>query len=241
MQNYTSKILVLIVIVLIGIQVNAQKNVDITVAMGSVHPLKNFKEEGYAQNGFNLQVTADYPLFDLFSVSGKFMFANAGLNQTRYKSFLTSTYSDYMSDVFRFDLTDWIWATPLVGLKYRYPIIIQKFYLTAAAYSGLSYHQTPDLNMSVLHEAENKEFIVQTSSNYNLSIPVLGEIGVLFKANDNLLFNISISYFGANATYNQEAYTINHDTKKTDERLSNEEFNIPIQTIQSSFGLVYRL
>ncbi len=224
-----------------SVQLNAQKEIDLTISMGSVHPISSFTEQGYAQSGFNLQITANYPLFDLFSLSGKFMFANAGLDHVKYQGHLNSTYPDFMSDVVRYDINNWLWAAPMIGLKYRYPIVIQKFYITAAAYSGMSYHQTPDLNSTAINEETNRNFIIETTSDYNLSIPVYGEIGALFKANNNISFSVAIGYFNSSTQYDQNAYTINSTSGIIDEIVSESEITIPIKALQTSFGLVYKL
>ena len=241
MLKFKLRFFTLILFTILSVLVFAQKAFDITIAMGSVHPLESFQEEGFAESGFNLQATVDYPLFGFFSVAGKFVFGNASINEANYRNFLNSQLEDYLPNSYRYDINNYVWVAPMVGLKYRYPIVMQKLYVEAGIFSGVSFNQTPDLNMSILIEDINRTIVTETLGSYNLSVPLLAELGFRFNSSNNLAFRANVGYSQSTTKYDREIRSVNTDTGITDEILDNLSYIVPIKNIITSVGIIYRL
>jgi hypothetical protein len=237
----------LVILFTATIYCEAQENFKVGITMGQVYPLNEFKstdnsstKSGYAQTGFTLNVDGDYYIHNRFSFTLRFHLGNAPINQSAYKEKLNTELKDYFSaeDTVRYNINYWQWATPLVGFKVNYPIVLNKIYIEAGIFSGVCFIQLPDQNL-IFNDKKNKQFIIsQTIENTDISIPLVINGGFRFRINNSVQLKLNAEYFQTKANYNHVSYIEKEGTTERTE-IKKYELNAPIQTLNASLGLVY--
>ena len=225
----------------------SQEKFKATVSMGEVFPLNNFKNtdlnssvSGYAQNGFTLNVDGDYFIINRLAVTLRFHFGNAPINKDAFKNFLVNDLQGYYppADTAQFEMNAWQWVTPLIGLKYNYPIVINKVYIEAGAFTGLCFIQIPNQNL-IYNDKVNNRLVVSHNIETNcISMPLALNAGIRFKINPTVQLKIAAEYFSARSQYTHESYYQWQNSVEQIE-ISKTEFNVPIQTVNVTAGLVY--
>jgi len=215
--------------------------------MGQVYPLNEFKsidpastKAGYAQTGFTLNVDADYFLHNRFSLAVRFHFGNAPINQNEYKKHISSELQEYFSeiDTVQYDINSWQWASPLIGCKFNYPIVLNKIYAEAGIFTGVSFNQIPDQNL-VFNDKKNKQLIIsQNVEDSDISIPLAFNAGFRFRINKLVQFKVNAEYFQTKINFNHLSYTKRESSDVINE-IAKNEYTIPVQTLNVSVGLVY--
>lgn len=244
----TLKILLLpIFLFSVSILCQAQENFKVGISMGEVYPLGIFKstvassnKAGYAQTGFTLNVDGDYFLQNRFSVSLRFHFGNAPINQSEYKVRLDKELKNYISenDTVQYDINSWQWVSPLIGCKFNYPIVLNKVYIEAGIFTGINFTQIPNQNL-VFNDRKNKQLVIsQNIETSDISIPVSCNAGFIFRINKTVEFKLNAEYFRSKATYNHVSYLEKENSTENIE-IAKYELNVPIETINATLGLVY--
>jgi hypothetical protein len=227
----------------------AQDKFKVGVSMGQVYPLNEFKSvgpasnaAGYAQTGFTLNVDGDYFIQNRFSLSLRFHFGNAPVNQAEFKNRLDNELKDYFTeiDTLHYDINYWQWVSPLIGCKFNYPIVSNKVYVEAGIFTGISFIQIPDQNLAMVttYKSHQKLLISKNIEKNDISIPFAFNAGFRFRINNSVQFKINAEYYQTKANYNHESYFQSLDTAAL-EKIEKYAFNVPIQTINATIGLVY--
>jgi hypothetical protein len=218
-----------------------------SLTMGQVYPLGTFSStnhfsntSGYAQTGFTLNIDGDYHLNNRLDASLRFHFGNSPIDQVEFSKRLSNELAGYVSgtDTVQYAISYWQWASPMVGLKYNYPIIINKVYVEVGAFTGISIIQLPDQNL-IFNDKVNKQFIVsQTIDNTNISLPFAINGGFRFRINQQVQLKINAEYFRTKANYEHVSYYQLENTTEQVE-IKKSEFDVTIQTLDITAGLVY--
>jgi hypothetical protein len=226
---------------------NAQEKFKVGISMGQVYPLDEFKSidpasnnAGYSQTGFTLNVDGDYFLHNRFSVTFRFHFGNAPINRAEFKKKLDNELKDYFSesDSVQYDINYWQWASPLIGCKFNYPVVLNKIYVEAGIFTGVNFTQIPDQNL-VFNDKKNDRIVVsQNFENSDISIPFSFNAGLRFRINKSVELKVNAEYFQTRAKYNHVSYSEKQNSDVKIE-IANYELNVPVQTINATIGLVY--
>ena len=215
--------------------------------MGQVYPLNEFKsinpgsnKAGYAQTGFTLNVDGDYFLHNRFSVSLRIHFGNAPINLSIFKDRLNNELKAYISanDTVQYDINYWQWVSPLIGCKYNYPIILNKVYVEAGIFTGVNFIQIPNQNLVFNDKANKQSIISRNIGNSDISLPFALNAGVRFKINESVQLKVNAEYFQTKASFNHKSY-ISKEGSTENTPITEYQFNVPIQTLDASIGLVY--
>jgi len=247
MNNKLFTILICLAITLFSTEVFSQDKFRASLSMGQVYPLGNFKSidqssknSGYAQTGFTLNIDGDYHLHNRLAVSLRFNFGNSAIDQYEYSKRLMSELSGYVSetDTVQYDINYWQWASPMIGLKYNYPIVINKIYVEVGAFTGINFVQIPDQNL-FFNDKENKRIIIsQNVGNTDITLPLAVNAGFRFRINERVQLKLTAEYFNTNANIDHVSYYQLENTTQQVE-IKKDEFDVTIQTLNVSAGLVY--
>jgi hypothetical protein len=225
----------------------AEENFKVGISMGQVYPLNGFKSidvvsktAGYAQTGFTLNVDGDYFLHNRFSVTFRFHFGNAPINQPEFKNRLDTELKDYLTDndTVKYDINYWQWVSPLIGCKFNYPIVMNKVYVEAGIFTGINFTQIPDQNLVFNDKKNNWLIISQNIEKSDISIPFSVNAGFRVRINKSVELKANAEYFQTKANYNHVSYYQKENSAEKIE-ISKYEFNVPVQTINATLGLVY--
>ncbi|HNW51405.1 MAG TPA: hypothetical protein PKH79_10000 [Prolixibacteraceae bacterium] len=225
----------------------AQEKFKASISMGPVFPLGEFKsadinsaKAGYAQSGFTLNVDGDYFINNQFSFSMRFHFGNASINQSGNTKQLYSGLKKYYntSDTTEYDISFWQWASPQIGCKFHYPLVVNKLYLEAGAFTGISINQIPDQNAVYKDVKKDQLVISQNDGNNDISMPLSLCAGCRIQISKTMQCKVNLEYFRTNITYSHSIYTQSSETSNKT-FISGSDYKIPIQTFDASIGLVY--
>jgi hypothetical protein len=227
---------------------NAQEKFKTAISMGQVFPLGEFNsiditsaKAGYAQRGFTLNIDGDYFINNQFSVSMRFHFGNAGINRSGNGKLLYNGLQNYFTsgnDTLEYDINYWQWASPQIGCRYHYPIVLRKLYFEAGIFTGISINQIPDQN-AVYKDVKNDQLVIsQNDGNNDISVPLSLCAGCWFQITKVMQFKVNLEYFRTSINYSHSIYTQSSESSyKT--LISSTNYTIPIQTLDLSVGLVY--
>jgi hypothetical protein len=231
----------------VSIVCQAQEKFKVGISMGQVYPLNDFKSiapalltAGYAQTGFTLNVDGDYFLHNRFSVSLRFHFGNAPINQPEYKKKMANELAGYFStnDTVQYDINYWQWVSPLIGCKFNYPIILNKVYVEAGIFTGINFTQIPNQNL-VFNDKANKQLVIsQNVETTDISIPLSCNAGFRFRINETIELKVNAEYFQTNTSFNHVSY-VKKDNSNVKTEIAKIENQIPIKTLNATLGLVY--
>ncbi len=231
----------------------AQSDFKFGISMGPVISLGDFNNtddntfnSGYAKTGFSLTVDGDYYIHNRVSISAAFHFGNAAIDGSKYSNRLYNELSAYLppieekSEDVKFSINEWLWAAPIIGVKYNYPLSINKIYVEAGAFSGVNFTQIPDQNLFYPDHKNNREILSQNIEDKDISIPILLNAGIRFKINEKIQFSIRSEYYYTRAVFTHVSY-IKIDNSVENTELFKNSFSVPIQTINFKAGLIYNL
>jgi hypothetical protein len=247
MKKAQIQIIVYLALTLISTICFAQEKFRASISMGQVYPLGRFssidqtsKQSGYARTGFTLNIDGDYHIHNRLAVSLRFLFGNSQINQTEFRKFLNNELSGYISstDTIQYNINYWQWASPMVGLKYNYPIIINKFYLEVGAFTGVNFVQIPDQNL-YFNDYINKRAIVSQNVGFSdITLPLAVNAGLRFRINPQMQLKLNAEYFYTKTSIDHVSY---YQLTNSIEQVEIEkyQFDVPIQSLNISLGLVY--
>lgn len=251
-KNY-KHILLIFTLLLTILTCNAQSDFKLGISMGPVIPIGEFQNtddisynSGYAKTGFSLTVDGDYYIHNRVAVSAAFHFGNSAIDGVKYSNRLYNELTAYLppiednTDDVKFTINEWLWTATLIGVKYNYPISINKVYVEAGVFSGINFTQIPDQNLFYPDDKNDREIISQNVEERDISIPVLINGGVRFKINERIQFNIYSEYYYTRADFTHVSY-IKLDNSVENTEIFNNSFSVPIQTINFKAGLIYNL
>lgn len=230
-------------------QTFAQSPVKFGIAMGSTLPLGQFKssnnsnfDAGFAQQGFTLTFDGDYYLHNRFSLTGRFHFGSAPINKSESYDWTKSVLGEYFNDdSLIFSAGYWQWSAPLVGAKYNYPIIINKFYIEAGVYSGLNISTIPTLYMEITDSKNKRIIFSQNLSKTNYSIPIMTDLALRLEINKQIQFKIQAGYYRSTSKHKHISYYVNENSTRPNEEINNINYNTKIESLSFSAGLTYTL
>jgi hypothetical protein len=247
MKKVKSFILVNLILAVISTACFAQEKFNASLSMGKVFPIGKFsnsditsKQSGYAQSGFTLNIDGDYFLHNRIAVSLRFNFGNAPINQSEFRKYLNNELSDYIkeTDTVQYNINYWQWASPMIGLKYNYPIVINKFYFEAGLFSGISLVQIPDQNL-YFNDTKNKRIVVsQNVGKTDITFPLAINTGLRYRINPRMQFKLNAEFFTAKTSIEHVSY-FQVEKSTAQNEIEKYSFNVPIQTLNLSAGLVY--
>ncbi len=229
-----------------------QSKFKVDISMGPVFPLGKFKStdnsslnSGYSKNGFSLSIDGDYYLHNRVSITGRFLFGTTTIDGSKFSSRLYNELSNNLppiesSEDVKFIINDWLWAAPLLGIKYNYPIIINKFYFEIGAYTGVSFNQIPDQNLYYHNITDKHEILSQNIEQKDISIPLVLDGCLRYKINERIQFKISAEYFNSRANYTHISYMRNEGSTELHE-INKNSFSVLINTLSLRAGLIYNL
>jgi hypothetical protein len=245
------KFLILLILLLTGTlaQSFAQSPIKFSIAMGSTLPLGQFKsynntnyDAGFAQQGFTLTFDGDYYLHNRFALTGRFHFGSAPINKSEGYNWTKSVLGEYFNDdSLIYSSGYWQWSAPLVGAKYNYPIIINKFYIEAGVYSGLNISTIPTLYMEITDSENKRTIFSQNLSKTNYSVPIMTDLALRLEINKNIQFKIQASYYRSASKHKHVSYYVNENSTSLNEEINNIDHNIKIEALSFSAGLIYTL
>lgn len=247
MKNIQSAIFICLMLILITATAIAQEQFRASLSMGPVIPLGKFSsanitstKSGYGQSGFNLNIDGDYYIDNRFAVTLRFLFENSTIDNSNYQKFLKTELSDYISatDTVHYDINYWQWTSPMVGIKYNYPIVMNKLYIETGIFSGINFLQIPDQNLLFTDETNKRTIISQNVGTTDITIPLAVSCGLRYRINPKMQLKLNAEYFRTKTSFEHVSYYQNENT--TDQKVIKKYTSaIPIQTLNLSLGLVY--
>lgn len=231
------------------INANAQSPIKFGIAMGSTLPIGQFKsnnnmhfDAGFAQQGFTLTFDGDYYLHNRFALTGRFHFGSAPINKNEAYNWASSVLGDYFNnDSLIFSAGYWQWSAPLIGAKYNYPIIINKFYIEAGIYGGLNISTIPTLYMEIVDSKNKRTIFSQNLSKTNYSAPIMADLALRLEINKQIQFKVQAGYYRSASNHKHVSYYVNENSTSLSEEINNFEHNITIESLSFSAGLIYTL
>jgi len=251
MRNKIATIGFFVLLTAISLISFGQKGFKVGIAMGSVIPLADFKStninslnSGYAENGFMLNFDGDYFLHNRLAVSARFHFGMTSINEPAYIKRLESDLNGYLSaddEKNIYNINIWQWSAPMVGLKYNFPLVINKLYIEAGAFSGICFTQIPNQSLHIEDEVNQKAIISENIGERSTAIPVMADLALRFIANERMQFKIASSYFQSKADFLHANYIIKYNSTEVETELGNNNYSVPIKNLNLSIGLIYKL
>jgi hypothetical protein len=243
--------LVIVFAFLFSNNIIAQDKFHVGISMGQSTPISDFKstediyqKSGYSETGFVLIFDGDYYLHNRFAVSARFNFGLTSMNESEVSNWLDSEMFDYLNentDNNLYSIDYWQWSSPMLGIKYNYPIFINKLYIETAAFSGISIVPIPNQNLKIIDDINKQAIYSENISTNSISIPIMVDAAFRYKLNEELQIKITASYFQTNVKYDHFNYIVNENSNKIDEELKKTPVELPIQTLNFSIGLIYKL
>lgn len=249
-MKYTKKIsFFILVLVLFSTTAFSQDKFFASVSMGKVFPFDQFassnlesKNSGFSKDGFNLSIDGDYQLHRRWAASLRLNLMNTTFNEESVIQLLKNEMSSFAkaTDSVQFDISYWLWISPMVGVKYNYPIIINKLYVEAGIFSGINFVQIPDQNVYFNDKEKERTVFSQNMGETDITFPLAANIAFLYRLNKRMQLKISSEYFSTRTAFDHKTfYRMNKGTEAVE--LSGYHVNVPIKTMNITLGLVYNL
>ena len=248
-MNHQLKLAILITILLIYTGHSfAQSKFKAGVSMGIVNPLNEFRSTemkslnaGFSEMGVTLNFDGDYYITHRLSFSARFHFGLADINKSKTYEWLKDEMNNYFiaDSLTSSNIGYWQWSAPLLGVKYNYPIIINKFYFETALFSGLNISPIPTQSIIFTDPTIKRTYFSDNKPGSDISIPIMIDGCFRIVLNENLQLKLLASYYKTNISYlhknsfqdiNNEIYDINEF-----------EIKVPLNTIDFKLGLIYTL
>ena len=250
MKKFTIIAVLLFISIVFPLENYAQDNFKVGISMGTVLPLSQFKSNdynsmpaGFSQSGFSLSFDGDYYFINRLAVSARFNFGLSSIDKATVADWLDNQVTDYLSDNTDNNLYSvdyWQWSAPMLGLKYNYPIVINKLYLDVAGFSGLSIVQTPNQNLKIIDDENKQAIYSENVESKTLSLPLMFDGGIRYIATDNIQVKLMASYFQSKISYDHVNYIVKENSTDS-ELLHRETYKLPLQTLSFSIGIIYNL
>jgi hypothetical protein len=244
----TVYIILLLVISLLSFGQNGFK---VGIAMGSIMPLNQFKSttistntSGYSENGVSLSFDGDYFLHNRLAVSLRLNFGMTSIDEPSVIKKLDADVTGYLSSEVEnnsYYITYWQWSSPLLGLKYNYPVLINKLYVETGIFSGISFAQIPEQNLAIKDEVNKQMIYSENIGENSTSVPLMADLALRYVLSKQIQLKFSTSYFHSKANYEHINYTVDKDATEITKMISRYNVSAPIETMNFSIGLIYSL
>lgn len=247
----TIALALLLLAIITSNQVLSQNGFKVGISMGPVYPIGEFKNAdyqslpaGFSQSGFNMSFDGDYYLIHRLAISARFNFGLSSMDKVSVADWLDAELSEYLStnasnNLYSIDY--WQWTAPMLGLKFNYPILINKLYVEAAAFSGLSIIHTPDQNLTIKDEENEYSVYSENIESTSYSIPIMVDFGLRYYASKNIHLKIYTSYFQSEANYERVNYIVKDNSTEVWKELGASKITLPIKTMSINLGIVYSI
>lgn len=250
MNKIKKNLLAIFLFIIIGFNGFTQNEFRVGISMGSVYPLNNFKSadyqklsSGYSKSGYSLNFDGDYYFHRRLAISARFNFGLTSMNKVAVADWLDAEMINYLSENIEnnlYSIDYWQFSSPMLGLKYNYPIVMNKFYVEIAGFSGLSIVNTPNQNLKIIDEVNKQAIYSENISSKTLSVPLMFDGGFRYVANKNIQLKLQASYFQTKAKYEHINYIVKENSTEPEE-LQRSNIEIPIKTLNFSIGIIYNL
>lgn len=228
-----------------------QENFRAGISMGTLFPIQEFKSTnqdnlnaGFSENGFSLKFDGDYYLHNRLAVTARFNFGMSSMNKSAVGNWLDSEMFDYLNDQQednKYSIDYWQWSAPMLGLKYNYPIVINKVYIETGAFSGISIIRTPDQNLKIVDETNEQVIYSENIQSTSINVPLMLDAGIRIILNDRIELELKSSYFQSKADYEHVDYIVKDNSREVSEEISRKTIEVPVKSINLNIGLTYRL
>ena len=218
--------------------------------MGPVLPLGEFKSvdnsnlnAGFAGSGFTLNFDGDYYLTHRIAFSARFHFSLSSFNDVEVADWLKQEAGGYYKEdtMAIKSIGYWQWSSPLVGIKYNYPIVINKLYFDAGAFSGVCIASVPTQSLKIDDPDNQQIFYSENITKTNYALPLMLDAGLRLRFNDTIQLKLMASYYQSKITYQHVNYIISESTPLKPQTISTQDMTVPLKTLNFSVGLVYSL
>lgn len=250
MKKFTFVAILLFVFSILPLVNNAQDNFKVGISMGPVFPLNQFKSNdysampvGFSQSGFSLSFDGDYYFIHRLAVSARFNFGLSSMDKVAVDDWLDHQMTGYLSantDNNLYSVDYWQWSAPLIGLKYNYPIVINKLYVDVAGFTGLSIVQTPNQNLKIIDEDNKRAIFSENVDSKTTALPFMFDGGLRYVATNNIQVKFMASYFQSKANFDHVNYIMKENATEPD-LLQTKSYNLPVQTLSFNIGIIYNL
>ena len=218
--------------------------------MGSVLSLGEFKSvdnsnqnAGFAGSGFTLNFDGDYYLTHRVAFSARFHFSLSSFNDAEVADWLKQEAGDYYKEdtMAIKSIGYWQWSSPLVGIKYNYPIVINKFYFEVGAFSGLCIAPAPTQSLKIDDPDNQQIFYSENITKTNYALPLMLDAGFRLRFNDTIQLKLMASYYQSKIAYQHVNYIVSESVPLQPQTISTRDMAVPLKTLNFSIGLVYSL
>jgi len=251
MNKITKTFFAFFLFIIIGFNGFSQNEFRVGISMGPIFPLNNFKSadyqnlsSGYSESGYSLNFDGDYYFHRRLAVSARFNFGLTSMNKVAVADWLDVEMTGYLNNNTEnnlYSIDYWQFSSPLLGLKYNYPIVVNKFYFEIAAFSGLSIVQTPNQNLKIIDEVNKQAVYAENINSKTITAPLMFDGGFRYVANNNIQFKLQASYFQTKSEYEHINYIVKENSVEVSEELHRSKIIVPIQTLNFSIGIIYNL
>lgn len=240
----------LMIFTVASVKTFAQENFKVGISMGQVLPLNEFKNNnyknmpaGFSQSGFTLNFDGDYYFIHRLAVSARFNFGLSSMDKVAVADWLDHQMADYLNSNAENNLYSvdyWQWSAPLLGIKYNYPIVVNKFYFEVAGFSGLSIVQTPNQNLKIIDDVNKQDIYSENVESKTISLPLMFDGSFRYMATKNIQLKLQTSYFQTKASYEHVNYIVKENSIQPEE-LQRATIDVPLKTLSVSLGIIYNL
>ena len=229
----------------------AQSKFKVGISMGPVIPLNEFKSSdyntmpvGFSQSGFSLSFDGDYYFIHRLALSARFNFGLTSMDKVSVANWLDTQMSEYLSDNADnnlYSIDYWQWSAPMIGLKFNYPIVINKLYFDLDGYSGLSIVQIPNQNLKIIDEKNKQAIYSENVESKSYAVPVMFDGGFRFMATKQVQFKLFASYFQSKSSFQHVDYIVKEGSSDVWQELGKSDYNLPLKTVSFNIGIIYNL
>ncbi len=244
----TAYVLLLLVVSLISFGQNGFK---VGIAMGSVMPLNQFKStdissnaSGYSENGVSLNFDGDYYIHNRLAMTLRLNFGMTSIDEPSVIKRLESDATGYFStekENNTYKISYWQWSSPMLGVKYNYPILINKLYIETGIFTGISLTQIPEQNLTIMDEVNKQMIYSENIGTRSTAVPFMADLALRYALSKQLQLKFSTSYFQTKADYEHFTYTVDKDATEISKEINRYEVSVPLETLNFSIGLIYSL
>lgn len=227
----------------------SQDKFKVGIAMGSILPVGEFQKRdnslldaGFAESGFTLSFDGDYYFTRRLALTGRFYFGMTSMNKQSNVQWLENQLGEsYNDDSVSTSIGYWQWSAPLLGIKYNYPIIINRFYFETGVFTGLNITSVPTQTMKIVLADEEQSIYSENIPGQAFSVPFMADAGFRIMMGEGLQLKINSSWYQAMSRYEHVEYLVNDKTNKVDEEFERYQLAVPLKAFNFNIGLIYNL
>lgn len=248
MKRIIQTLIIISTLLLFSFNSFGQNDFKVSISMGAVIPLNEFKstdmnsdDAGFSESGFTLNFDGDYYLHHRMAVTARFHFGLSSINESEVYDWLKEEMNDYFinDSLTTTNIGYWQWSAPMLGVKYNYPIIINKLYIETGLFSGLNISPIPFQSIIIDDPDNERKYYSDNKPGTCISIPVMVDGAFRIVFNDNIQMKLQSSYYQTNIKYKHKNSFQNKNSAVID--IKEFDINVPIKNISVSLGLIYTL